>query len=169
MFCPLEQIELSVGTCPISKCIYRDLEGACLHDTLESEQVEAKVIAGIRSIKVYSVRAQIQEARERITIGAILIRYSEYIKDSWPEYGNSYLPPIETVNTSIVKTDTAEEGTSTTASILAIVFGLTERQQQKFLSQARITEWAKRQALTLDLSKVREILRSIPPQALKEV
>lgn len=170
MFCPIEQLELKVDSCPIPRCIYHSRSGSCLHDKLAGESTDVKVLADMRAEKAYRVRTTVQEARARIQIGTILLQYSEYIRDSWPD---------QTVNEVALNADdrvTTDEfhkqgldSRSKIKSVLSKVFGLTEFQQTKFLSRSRITEWAARQGVTLDLDEIRSVLRSISVTELNEV
>jgi hypothetical protein len=123
----------------------------------------------MKAEKVYRVRALVQEAKSRIQIGTIILRYSDYIRDSWPD---------QTVNEVAINADDRvttedvrepEDSRAKTKIVLSRVFGLTEFQQTKFLSRSRITEWAARQKVTLDLDEIRSVLRSISVTELNEV
>ncbi len=169
MFCPIEQIELKTTACPVPKCIYRGPGGSCLHDRLSGEPVDVRVLSEMKAEKVYRVRASVQEAKSRIQIGTIILRYSDYIRDSWPD---------QTVNEVAINADDRvttedvrepEDSRAKTKIVLSRVFGLTEFQQTKFLSRSRITEWAARQKVTLDLDEIRSVLRSISVTELNEV
>ncbi len=169
MFCPIEQIELKTNACPVPKCIYRGPGGSCLHDRLSGEPVDVRVLSEMKAEKVYRVRASVQEAKSRIQIGTIILRYSDYIRDSWPD---------QTVNEVAINADDRvttedvrepEDSRAKTKIVLSRVFGLTEFQQTKFLSRSRITEWAARQKVTLDLDEIRSVLRSISVTELNEV
>ena len=169
MFCPIEQIELKTTACPVPKCIYHGPGGSCLHDRLSGEPVDVRVLSEMKAEKVYRVRALVQEAKSRIQIGTIILRYSDYIRDSWPD---------QTVNGVAINADDRvttedvhepEDSRAKTKIVLSRVFGLTEFQQTKFLSRSRITEWAARQKVTLDLDEIRSVLRSISVTELNEV
>ena len=169
MFCPIEQIELKTTACPVPKCIYRGPGGSCLHDRLSGEPVDVRVLSEMKAEKVYRVRASVQEAKSRIQIGTIILRYSDYIRDSWPD---------QTVNVVAINADDhvtsedvreLEDSRAKIKIVLSRVFGLTEFQQTKFLSRSRITEWAARQKVTLDLDEIRSVLRSISVTELNEV
>lgn len=169
MFCPIEQIELKTTACPVPKCIYRGPGGSCLHDRLSGEPVDVRVLSEMKAEKIYRVRASVQEAKSRIQIGTIILRYSDYIRDSWPD---------QTVNEVAINADDhvttedvceLEDSRAKIKIVLSRVFGLTEFQQTKFLSRSRITEWAARQKVTLDLDEIRSVLRSISVTELNEV
>ncbi len=169
MFCPIEQLELKTTACPVPKCIYRGPGGSCLHDRLSGEPVDVRVLSEMKAEKIYRVRASVQEAKSRIQIGTIILRYSDYIRDSWPD---------QTVNEVAINADDhvttedvceLEDSRAKIKIVLSRVFGLTEFQQTKFLSRSRITEWAARQKVTLDLDEIRSVLRSISVTELNEV
>lgn len=87
MFCYIEQVEIRSPTCPAKKCIYKNAALQCgyvdLTPDLDQGQAEIAVtavqIAKTKGQKLYKVKSDQADARERIRIGVALLKYVEFI------------------------------------------------------------------------------------------
>ncbi len=147
MFCPLEQIELTVSTCPV-KCCYRRANGQCGFSELTDEDLDPKTIALVRNEKTYKVKSAIARGTRSIKIGLAIDRYADFVKNSFRR-GESQVG--ETVNGM----------DSHVSNVLMAVFGLAPNQQKRFWSPKRFTKWARRTGSAFTLSDVKESLASI--------
>lgn len=145
MFCPLEKIELRVQTCPAKQCMYQGVGGSCHYEKLTADEVDLQDIAAARSQKLYVVRTHMAAAKASVTLGVTLIKYTDFIKDSFADSGNRTVNNLED---------------NQVAKVLRVVFNLTDSQQVRFWESGRFEGWAKRSGLSLTLSDVKTALLS---------
>jgi hypothetical protein len=145
VFCPIEKLELKVNTCPACGCIYKGVGGACHFTTLTKENVGVKDIAAARQKKPYMVQTMASTAKHSVTLGATLLSYAQYIKDSFPGRQNS----SQTVN---------KQDDTQLSKALYVIFGLSQEQQKYFWDESRVIEWSKRKNITLTISDIRALL-----------
>lgn len=145
MFCPLEKLELKVNTCPTRNCIYKGVGGSCNYELLTKENVSIKEIAGVRQKKPYKVQAMATTAKQAVILGATLMSYADYVKDSFPNTTKK----VQTVN---------KQDDTHLSKVLYIVFGLNSDQQKYFWDEKRLDGWSKRKGISLTLPDIRAVL-----------
>jgi len=150
VFCALEKLELMIETCPAKSCMYKGVGGSCFHSQLTADNVAIKDIAEARQLKPYKVASQATTAKQAVVVGAILIRYANYIKDSFPDRhaSTSKEHPVNNQDDKHVR------------RILSSVFDLTPKQQDHFWEQDRLSKWAKRMNITMTAQDIRTALLS---------
>jgi hypothetical protein len=146
VFCPIEKLELTVNTCPASGCTYKGVGGSCNFSLLTREDVSVRDIAEVRQKKPYKIQTMAATAKHSVVLGATLLTYADYIKDSFPNLGKS----SQTVN----KVDSNNH----LGRVLFLVFGLSVDQQKYFWDEKRLAEWTKRKGLSITLSDIRAVL-----------
>lgn len=148
MFCPLERLELKVDTCPVKTCMYKGLGGTCYYQTLTKDGVSTKDIAEARQKKPYKVQTMAMTAKQSVILGATILSYADYVKDSFPNAGKNN----QTVNNS------DGSNSNQVSKVLTLVFGLTPEQQAYFWDEKRLVSWSGRKGLTLSSSDIRTVL-----------
>lgn len=153
MFCPIERLELKTSACPANRCMYKDTIGQCQHDLLTSDQVSAQEIAEVRQLKPYKVKADSVQSKDMIMKGLIALRYSDFVKDSFPtNAGVQKAEVAQTVN---------EVEDAQVRKALFAVFGLSEYQQDKFLDEARFEAWATRSRVEVEFDELKTALMAV--------
>lgn len=157
MYCPLEQIHLTVETCPITRCIYRDQQGQCQHKRLTqrtgdgtTEGVTAETIADVKGQKLYKVKVDSQSGKHNLSVGLIIDKYVDYVINSFPS---------QPVNKEV------PDNEQPVAFVLRKIFCLTVDQQRMFWSKVRFDEWCSRQRVGMEISltEVYQVLKEISP------
>lgn len=151
MFCPIEQIELTVSVCPARKCSYKKPNGQCGYSELTEDQVDIRTLAEAKNEKPYKVKAMVGKAVKDIKMGLAIDRYAEYVKSSFPREAEPSSKDAGTVNTM----------DSHVSKVLREVFGLASNQQLKFWSKSRFTKWASTTGSAITLDGIRESLAEI--------
>ena len=146
MFCYLERIELRVSQCPVKNCIYKSSIGSCEYEKLTSDDVSALEIAEVRNVKPYKIKAEAVEAKSKINLGLIIMRYSEYILDSFPGLG---------------VTHTVNKDEDQIGKVLRRLFHLSDKQQDKFWEVDRFSAWKQRAGVDVSLSEIRSALSKV--------
>lgn len=164
MFCALENLHLSVETCPVP-CMYRAHEGTCAYEELTDEQVDAQTLSRVTGKKVYKIKAMAAAAKQMIEIGTVIDRYSDFIKETVPRLPNQNtlkLVDKEMVerylaNVAEGKVVNTSEG-SGVALRLKRGFNLSDNQQSEFWSEERFSKWSKRSGTSVSLREMRQAL-----------
>ena len=78
VFCPLEEIELSVEKCPV-RCMYRCSSGLCAHaDLAYDETLTPEKISEILGVPLKDTQIEIQRATQRIRVALVAEAYIGY-------------------------------------------------------------------------------------------
>lgn len=152
MFCALEQIELTVSTCPAKKCMYKTATGDCGFSQLTEDNITPAAIAIIKGQKPYKVKSAIKSSVSKIKIGLAIDRYSDFVRSSFP--ARRPVPVAE-------EAEVVNEIDSHVRKVLRRVFGLADNQQKEFWSQERYEAWALRTGTAFQLTDIRESLADI--------
>jgi hypothetical protein len=130
----------------VKNCIYKSSIGSCEYEKLTADDVSALEIAEVRNVKAYKIKAEAIEAKSKINLGLIAMRYSEFIQDSFPGLGVTH-----TVNG-----DEDQVG-----RVLRILFRLSDKQQDKFWEVDRFSAWKQRAGVDVSLSEIRSALSQV--------
>ena len=143
MWCPLESIELKTDTCTARTCMYKGQGGRCGHAELTGDNVTVYDIAEIRGEKPYKVKSAAASGKQAITVGVTISRYADYIKASFPTYGNQIVNKEQDTHVNRVLQNT---------------FNLHPHQHQYFWDSERFESWRQRLGLSITLQDVRQAL-----------